>query len=300
MKKTLIALAALGVVGAASAGVTVSGEVSGGISKTGTAAAGIAMHDLDVNFTSTEDLGGGLSLTAVAGFEGSARKGAVTGSKGSLDVSGGFGKISIGTGAGLSNRLSSSVISPRDMSSAMGGTATGVSGLQTAGYTLPAFGPVTVSVGYSKATTVGSNAEATTAIPLEAWSDDSTANVNVAYSDGPITASLNHRKLGARNRYAIGYDAGVAKVDVAFGSDKQTEVLVRVPVGAITVDLHTGSTQVSSAVASGASKATATGLAVVYALSKSTSVNYSTINIKDSAESTNNGNHYRVELSHKF
>jgi len=300
MKKTLIALAALGVVGAASAQATVSGEISAGISKSADGSAGVAMHDLDVNFNASEDLGGGMSVAGKVGIEGSQRKGNVTISSGSLSLSGGFGTVAFGTAGAGSNRLASNVNTPYDMSTAMGGTATGVTGLQTFDYTLPAFGPVTVKMGYSKGGTTGGNDAASNPIPLKGWDDASTSNVNVAYADGPLTGSINYRKLGKRTRYAVGYDLGTAKVDVAFGSDKQTELLVRVPMGALTVDLHTGSTEVTGKMASGKTKASAMGAAVDYALSKRTSLRYAVISIKDSVYSGANGSSYRLELSHKF
>ncbi|MGA1060213.1 MAG: porin, partial [Burkholderiaceae bacterium] len=65
MKKTLIALAALGVVGAASAQVTISGAMAVGIQNT-TAASAAKFHltDGDINFSAKEDLGGGLTVDA--------------------------------------------------------------------------------------------------------------------------------------------------------------------------------------------------------------------------------------------
>ncbi|MEK9896683.1 MAG: porin, partial [Burkholderiaceae bacterium] len=65
MKKTLIALAALGVVGAASAQITITGQVGFGVQNVmGTPAAKFDLTDGDINFSGSEDLGGGLSISA--------------------------------------------------------------------------------------------------------------------------------------------------------------------------------------------------------------------------------------------
>ncbi|MGA0015770.1 MAG: porin, partial [Burkholderiaceae bacterium] len=65
MKKTLIALAALGVVGAASAQITIGGSIGYGV-QTSVAGNGsnntkahFHMTDADITFSGKEDLGGG-------------------------------------------------------------------------------------------------------------------------------------------------------------------------------------------------------------------------------------------------
>ncbi|MFZ9107620.1 MAG: porin, partial [Burkholderiaceae bacterium] len=70
MKKTLIALAALGVVGAASAQVTISGAAMVALQKgslTGNTTS-FATPDFDINFAANEDLGGGLSVSVATGI----------------------------------------------------------------------------------------------------------------------------------------------------------------------------------------------------------------------------------------
>jgi hypothetical protein len=291
MKKTLIALAALGVVGAASAQVTITGEVAFGLQKDAAAgsATQITTNDADVNFAVSEDLGGGLSASAMVGYEGTYRSGNVTVNKNALGVSGGFGSLVFANGLAGSNRLGSAVNAERDISDAMGGYAAA----HQVTYTLPAFGPIKVDLNWYEAGTLDG-------IPTKLWDDASNSRVRVNYADGPWTAFLEHRKNGKRTRYATSYDMGVAKVALAWGSDKQSELTASIPMGAVTIDLHNATATASALVAAGKTKVSATGVAVVYALSKRTAVNWSTVTIKDSATAANNGSNYRVELSHKF
>jgi hypothetical protein len=294
MKKTLIALAALGVVGAARAQVTISGEISAGVTKGIGGSAEVAVHDSDINFAVKEDLGGGLSVAGLIGYEGGSRKSAVTVNKTNVTVAGGFGSIALDTGIAGATRLSSNVNTKSDLTTALTDGA-GYTNITSLTYSLPvSLGPVGVKVNWYK-----TDATSGPAIPMKAWDDASNSRIILSYADGPMTASFEHRKNGKRNRYAAGYDFGAASVQVAGGSDKQSAFLLRVPMGAVTIDLHTENLDNATYAAAG-KKVTGTGVAVVYALSKATSVNWSTVTIKDAKTAATNGTNYRVELSHKF
>ena len=73
MKKTLIAAAVLAVSGVASAQVSVTGGLGFSYQKNANAVGGSANHgmqmtDGNLNFAATEDLGGGMKITAASAF----------------------------------------------------------------------------------------------------------------------------------------------------------------------------------------------------------------------------------------
>ncbi|MGA1674696.1 MAG: porin, partial [Burkholderiaceae bacterium] len=69
MKKTLIALAALGVVGAASAQIAITGSIGVGLQTSVTKTdAHFHITDADITFSGKEDLGGGMSVSAQMGL----------------------------------------------------------------------------------------------------------------------------------------------------------------------------------------------------------------------------------------
>jgi len=99
MKKSLVALAALAVVGAASAQVTITGTTSFVAAQSLTGAHGIEMSDNSIFLGDTEDLGGGVKLVMSTGFDAGGRAAAGGGNFGqensSLAVSGGFGTVAL-------------------------------------------------------------------------------------------------------------------------------------------------------------------------------------------------------------
>ncbi|MGA0051134.1 MAG: porin, partial [Burkholderiaceae bacterium] len=84
MKKTLIALAALGVVGAASAQVTMDGQIELGV--VNTSAAGTQLDagngGSQIRFRANEDLGGGMSASATMAVRFSPESGLMDGGAG--------------------------------------------------------------------------------------------------------------------------------------------------------------------------------------------------------------------------
>jgi len=100
MKKSLVALAALAVVGAASAQVTITGTTSFGYEASMTGKYGIDMSDNSIFLGDTEDLGGGTKLVMSTGFDAGGRNN-TTGAgnfgqeNSSLAVSGGFGTVKL-------------------------------------------------------------------------------------------------------------------------------------------------------------------------------------------------------------
>ena len=163
MKKTLIAMAAVAVAGVASAQVTITGAIGMGYQNSfGTK--GTARTDGNVNFTATEDLGGGLSVTAVGGVDLQHRGQLAAGRNLSLTVAGGFGKFAMASlNAANASRLSGAggtMSLDKDIDDTFGGDVN----IQSVSYTLPAMvDGLTVAVGWSGAAgTTLSNTDANT------------------------------------------------------------------------------------------------------------------------------------------
>jgi len=166
MKKTLVALAALAVVGAASAQVTLSGGVRAAIQNTGAAGAETSLSGNEpaannITITAVEDLGGGMKVTALYHMRNDLMTGDASTSRPGTFVNGlwrntavwldgGFGQVKAGRW-GLSGLYSfdpfgayGSVINPYAGGSSGGGRYTNMIQYQT-----PSFMGVTAQVGTS-------------------------------------------------------------------------------------------------------------------------------------------------------
>jgi len=273
MKKTLIALAALGVVGAASAQATVSGDISFGFAgaKNGTTdivTQGFGTRSGNITFGVSEDLGGGLSVKASAGIDSVRANDDITGNGANLTVSGGFGSLAL-NGAeescnGIVGQAGGANIDDLNIGFDCGATGDNMV------YTAPAFGPVTVKVLVGN----GTNGYGTGNYTASTYYLD--------YAEGPIKAGVDLTTYSAattenRTRIKASYDLGMAVISVgssrggvAAGSKNDQSVWgVSIPMGATTVG-------VGSASATTTAKVSGTGLNVTYALSKQTTLVFTT------------------------
>jgi len=316
MKKSLVALAALAVVGAASAQVTLTGTVSMGYQKSMDSAAGIVLSDDSFIFTAKDDLGGGTTLTMSTGFDAGGRTQAGSSAFGSentsLTVAGGFGSIKLmsyesdGPFAAVAALGNASLPVGVFDSNAVGlgkRYRNGVTYKAPAmnGFT-PALTYVTLAGQYKSSDSNSSNSSNSKIVPA------------VTYAKGPLVvyfedAFFNADYPGTTNGGALGsasqptitatYDFGSAKVGAAWTKlsvgDAQFALGVSVPVGALTFGLATYTWQNSNAVAPGtvigyntATTATTsigdstwTEASVDYALSKRTSFKVSMAQTND-------------------
>ena len=301
MKKTLIAMAAVAVAGAASAQVTISGAIGMGYQNSfGTK--GTTRTDGNVNFTATEDLGGGLSVTAVGGIDLQNRGQLTAGRNLSLTVNGGFGSFVMSSvNAANSSRLSGAggtISLNKDMDDIYGDDAN----IQSVKYTLPAMvDGLTVAVGWSGAAGVTlSNTDANTSVVAAAPGKITSASADWAFTyafDG-VTAVMTYRPDDKRVRYGAtaavaGLNVGVHAVPAYTKSDgtavvAQSEMEVWMPVGAVTVGAQTGKR--------GTAKGSTFGLK--YDMSKRTAVVASFGKIQSG--SATNTTQQRVKLIHSF
>ena len=256
-----------------------------------------AQTDGFLKFAVTEDLGGGMSISASQQIAQSGRGGAVNAEDTVMTLGTGVGSFKYQNINAGSNLVGSLASLPKDVNYALGGDAH----LSHLSYTAPAVGGVTLSVAsYQNKVTAGTSTLDTNSI----FSSTKYATAyKAAYAAGPLTAAAEYRQHDGRTRVWAGYDFGIAKFDlgteVAYKDSskaKQTGVALTVPMGALTLGLHHEK------------KATDKGteVAAVYSLSKRTNINFSYGNIvRTSADSGNgaapfDGTSTRVRLLHTF
>jgi len=328
MKKSLVALAALAVVGAASAQVTLTGTVSMGVQKNLDGTAGIVLSDDSFIFTAQDDLGGGTKLALSTGFDAGGRTQAGATALGSentsLTVSGGFGAIKL---------MSYESDGPFGAIAALGGASlgTGVFDSNAVGlnkryrngvsYAAPAMNGatfaltyVTLAGQYAPTNSLSSNSKIVPAVtyvrgPLKVYFED-------AFFNADYPGSTNGTPNGAQSQPTIyaTYDFGAAKVGAAWTKQQTGDAIValgaNIPVGALTFGVATYQWN-NSAVAGSASW---TEESVDYALSKRTSLKASFAQTNDAGVSYANAGaagyglttgltqncQYRVGLYHSF
>jgi len=320
MKKTLIALAVLAASGASFAQATISGSyiagyrASTGLNATttfgGDSSSGLGIDTSVVNFTATEDLGGGLKASAVMGFDG-LNRGGVNGGDSGLTLTGNFGKIALATGRG-GDYLSGGV-------SGVGGVGfdgkvfSTLTAGDSLGYTTPSFSGFTAGVtvdesAENQGSIAGGETNAVSPVGLgvgAAGTRSSSAyqrgtNLSLSYAAGPLAANLSYKvydqqgvaaaagaatKLddnNSKNRISIAasYDLGVAKLGAGFrntnfvtGTRQDSFLAVGVPLGALTLGADWGSrTQNDRFTATDNGTRTGLGLKAQYDLSKRTAL----------------------------
>ena len=328
MKKTLAALAALAATSAAFAqtSVSVSGAYAAGYESTkkaGVKSAGLGTDTASIKASVTEDLSGGMKMSAYVAVGGLARSATVGGEDAGMSLSGNFGTVHLRTiesaGQGITAKagagapgydLHDKVFSPN-------------ANIDQLAYVLPKMGDYTVSVNYV-------DRGATTATGIGAGEDGKTfvqpsVGAAVAYTAGPIDATADFTVWTRRDvaqidrsfsktrlRLSGNYNLGVAKLGVGYSTmdrtgaeptTTETLVGVSVPMGVITLGATYGTSKgaatTATAVANAAAKKTGYTLGADYALSQRTNVGVSTYSWKTStAAGTNTGT--RVLVGHAF
>jgi predicted porin len=305
MKKTLIALAAVAVSGAAFAQATITGNMAVGIQNTtGDSDARFNLTNADVTFAASEDLGGGLKAAAAATltFEGQ-RSNATTVESVTMSLSGGFGSLSYASVLSGPAKLSAGVSAEDDMSDAIGKYAA----VDVVTYTTPELAPgLTAALEWAGAQgTVTAEAKdaagAGLGYDVKSWDADG----QLALSVDP-TVIVNY-KAGALSVYGdlptgdtddwdlrVAYDLGMAKVGVRMTGDTADtqEFTVTAPMGAMNLGFHYATSPAG----------TGMGLSASYALSKRTSIGASWVEVSDDTanNTASDGSNYRVQLSHSF
>ncbi|MCF8152987.1 MAG: porin [Rhodoferax sp.] len=327
MKKSLIALAALAAVTAASAQstVTISGAYAFSYQKdltnttangtlltvnsaTGAASAaaadstvdakGLANTSAEIKLAGVEDLGGGLKASFDMTWESGNFRGApITRADSGMAVSGGFGTIAIRqtrSGDQLGDIASSAISLPDGYYESIT-TRPAVDMVQ---FTAPAISGLTASVAYVEGNDGGISVPTTNAKSVNV--------LGVGYTNGPVSAgyalkshALNSGSTVKKNQseFKVSYNAGFATV--AYGWDDKTTTdstakaasgfAVTAPMGAITLGAHRFTR--------GDVKMTEFG--AKYDLSKRTAITVAQGTMKGLATGKN-GTQSRIRLAHSF
>jgi hypothetical protein len=343
MKKTLIALAVLAASGASFAQATITGNYTFGYVQTsgGSAAtkSGLGTDTAAVQFGASEDLGGGLKASAKVSIANANRDGAVTGEDAFVNLTGGFGSLTMGTVESANGLLAigSSGASGIGMDGPVLG---GSSNIDVISYGLPLGNGLTLGLSYvdrGAAATVAGTSSAGTGLGVGssgAAGAQTSYTAGVTYAAGPLAAKLDFTNWnrfndtditqnvsgalvsgGAaaayKNRYRLsaGYDFGVARLsggyaninaEVANTSITATETLLGVKVP---MGALTIGLDFAQATYTGKTDANGYSLGVSYALSKRTSVSSSYASWKAAAAANTaveNSNKFRVYVSHSF
>jgi hypothetical protein len=276
--------------------VTLTGGVAYGYS-VGDTYSGLGTDDAYLKFSTTEDLGGGLKLSASLGIDGIIETASGTTSAlangNNITISGGFGTVSMTTGVGGDAVA-------LDQLMTLGNGTVG----STVGYVAPAFGPVTLSYTRKDGSAVLGEGSG--------GGGNSIDILGASYAAGAIKAgvtsltwpdSANTGGIDSRLVLTASYDLGVAKVGVYSNTQKyvssatqdlkNTALQISAPVGPVAVSFESG--KVSQ---SGETDLNGTSLSISYALSKRTAVTAKTEKVDTSATATSKGS--SLILSHSF
>jgi len=313
MKKTLVALAVLAATGTSFAQVSITGKLGFSYQKNSVPAGGAANHgmqmaDGDLNFSATEDLGGGMSITAKSAFVSRGRDTGITGRDASIALvtpAGVFGAGSVESASPILNTAGAPVSLSTGHDGAANVLIDAAANLDFVGYSLP-IGPVTIGLLYADSIgAAGAGAGTTQA-----------NQVSAKYVAGAISATLDYTVFAssasavtdgyARTRLFGSYDLGVAKLGAGVTLKNkdlasQYSVSVAVPLGAVDLGLvHSArNAQTASALNGNAGDIARSGTAVGmnYNLSKTATINASYGVYSDSATSSSE---YRLRLMKSF
>ena len=330
MKKTLVALAVLAASGASFAQVTITGELAMGFKSTTTAGAttdstssGLGVNTSGIWFNATEDLGGGMKMSADMGIEGLDRSmegGTLYGTNGVLTLS---------TSA-FTFKLLAEEQNPT-LSGTVAGVAPGWLGQdgklfasnsnRDAMSLSTAIGPVTVAWKHTESAAGLGEGKGSTGN-----SGQGNEGFSAKYSAGALTATAAYNMYdnkGGAGSFAVSdnkltlaavYDLGVAKIGAGYQSAKKTSgsttdtyLAFAVPMGALTIGGEFGNSKddLNGTVVAGRADGTRTGmgLGASYALSKRTTVQLgyrSWDNVANSGLGYGKDTQTRLYLDHTF
>ena len=293
MKKTLIALAAVAVSTGAFAQATISGTIGAQMQKVDGSNGTYGLHDADITFAASEDLGGGLTAAVNATISAEAGRGNdVAVEDVNVSLSGGFGTLRIGrieAGNGIIGRgYAGAPVIGQDNGLILGAVAN----VNIISFASPRMS----GVQFTASTTSGAGTHAT-----------SSETIGLNYAAGAISAFIDYNNVLKRTRMSASYDLGMAKVGAGYEQNKNggagdNYVLgVSAPLGAVTVGAAFSKNQKVASSTTAIDGGAATEFGVSYALSKRTGLSAAYVNHNSAAEAaTGAGYAYRMRLTHSF
>ena len=288
MKKTLIAMAAVAAAGGAMAQAVISGNYNFDYQNTMTAGAAntFGMGDIIVKVSSSEDLGGGMSISANTTFQGEGGRGGAVSSNGySFGIkSESLGGVTLKSYLNALNNLSAGVSAEDDMNDVIG-SYTFRTRVQ---YDFPKMiDGLSASLRWDTTETAATAATTTVA-------GTGTTKYNVTYAAGPINVQAYGSNADGDSLGLViaSYDAGVAKVSVGLqDSNNQNEIAITAPLSsAVSVGVHKIDSDVTDAY----------GAQVTYAMSKRSALSFNYVDSTLGGANSKTGTNYRVRLAHSF
>ena len=278
MKKIVISALLAGLVSVASAQAVVSGVINYDY-KTATGAANTTgLADSQINFAATEDLGGGVKVTAGVGLNGAGRNETVAGTDAYVAVASRAGTVTTGQ-LEVANGLKANTFGLAPVQGADGIVLGAASNLDVVKYATPAIGGFTASVSSVRA--IDGTGERKNVYGVAG--KVAMLNTAVDYTDTSkrVRASAS-TKLGG-----LTLGGGVSRNET--GVADSWVVAAAMPVGPVTV---------GAAYSDGNGKAKEVG--VQYNLSKRTAVQVAYRDVTENTTAANNVATTRVRLSHSF
>jgi predicted porin len=255
MKKTLIALAALAAVGVASAqsNATISGTFAAGYVKALNGDKGLLLDTNTINVAVTEDLGGGLKLSASTQISGnSQRGGTVTKDDSTLGLSGKFGSLTFANTRFSSTAVGTGAVADIWLNQGAYDSNEAVFGrfpMDALLYTSPDFSGANVTLGYVEAADDGAGTPAAKMGLLAANYSNGKLSAAVRFLQGSGTVFTTGLRKSSWDM-GVNYDLGMVKLGAGLDSKRflteksdNTEKMAYVlsasaPVGAATVGVN--------------------------------------------------------------
>lgn len=278
MKKIVIGALLSGLVGLASAQLTVNGTTGYEVrhSPTGTVT---GLHDSAVKLTAKEDLGSGLSATAelaVNGFGG--RGNAFVSEDASVTLAGGFGAIKAGEVEAVNGIIGRGYAGGAFIGSD-GKVLGGPANKQFVGYTTPAFGDLKLTA---------SSTQDINGTGPRAYS------FGAVYDLGPVSAGADYNQTSKRVRTSGTVDLKMVKLGAGY-SFNEANVANSFVVSAVA---PVGSLNLGISYANG--NGSAKEVAAAYSLSKRTVLAVAYQNVTNNSIAANNVGTTRLRVTHTF
>jgi predicted porin len=264
----------------------------------GVATTGMGVTDGNLTFTASEDLGGGMKISASSEFVSRGRGTAITGRNASMFLSGGFGSVLMG-----------SISAGNPVNAYAGGNG------RDSETTIKAAGDVDILQYTLPAMVTGLTVKLTKTDPTGAGTvyASNTTGVSLGYTMGALTVGYGSTSYKAastvdtRTTMGASYDLGMAVVSAGSqtyknlstatntADKKETVFGITAPVGA---NLSVGITSRKMSQV-GTNNVSSTDFGATYSLSKRTSVNLSSESVK-TVGTTASAKLQRVKLVHTF
>ena len=247
----------------------------------GSSDAYLHITDADITFKGSEDLGGGLTVSAQLGFNNEANRGGSPGVENNvLAISGGFGSLAYADVLSGKAKMGGASLED-DLSDYTGGYAN----VENLTYTSPDIGG-----GWKFFLQWAEGRTATTA-DNSLKIKDASQYIGVTGSVAGASIYLDNNTSSAAEGWdlRVTYPMSVATIVARTSKDKWTEFGVTVPMGAMTYSLNTISNK-------GTTTKKGSSLGITYAMSKQTSMTFG----YGTGSGDKNGSNYRIQLKKAF